>query len=211
MSYRAKHRKTSTATRNIARVAVASLAFGAPLAVAATPAQAQSVNWDAIAECESNGDWSINTGNGYYGGLQFALSTWEAYGGTGMPHEASRAEQIRIAENVLEGQGIGAWPVCGQYAGSGASHQGTNTGGAEPAPEPQETQSTEPQQAAPEKTRIAESNPDGDYTVEEGDTLSQIANAKDIDGGWEKLHELNEDYIGDPDFILVGQKIATES
>jgi uncharacterized protein YabE (DUF348 family) len=68
--------------------------------------------WDKLAECESGGNWSINTGNGYYGGLQFSLSTWRAYGGTGMPHEASREEQIAVAERVQASQGWGAWPAC---------------------------------------------------------------------------------------------------
>jgi len=72
------------------------------------------VNWDAVAACESGGNWAINTGNGFYGGLQFTLGTWRSHGGSGMPHQASRAEQIRIAENVLRTQGIGAWPVCGR-------------------------------------------------------------------------------------------------
>ncbi|SNR56459.1 LysM domain-containing protein [Haloechinothrix alba] len=169
------------------------------------------MNWDAIAECESGGDWSINTGNGYYGGLQFNLNTWRAYGGSGMPHEQSRAEQIRVAENVLEGQGIGAWPVCGKKAGASGSYQGTNTGGSAEQPAEQEVeQEAAPEQAAPEVTRVAESNPDGDYEVEEGDTLSEIAKKEDVDGGYQKLHELNDDYISDPDYILVGQKIATE-
>jgi hypothetical protein len=84
------------------------------LIVALIPAKAQAdPNWDAIAACESGGNWSINTGNGYHGGLQFTLSTWRANGGTGMPENASREEQIRVAENVLHSQGIGAWPVCG--------------------------------------------------------------------------------------------------
>jgi hypothetical protein len=77
-------------------------------------ANADSVNWDAVAACESGGNWAINTGNGYYGGLQFTQSTWTANGGTGSPHNASREEQIRVAENVLHSQGIGAWPVCGR-------------------------------------------------------------------------------------------------
>lgn len=72
------------------------------------------VNWDAVAACESGGNWAINTGNGYHGGLQFALGTWRSNGGSGMPEHASRAEQIRVAENVLDSQGIGAWPVCGR-------------------------------------------------------------------------------------------------
>ena len=76
-------------------------------------AVSQSRNWDAIAACESGGNWAINTGNGYYGGLQFTPGTWSSNGGAGMPHQASRSEQIRVAENVLRTQGIGAWPVCG--------------------------------------------------------------------------------------------------
>ena len=71
-------------------------------------------NWDAIAQCESGGNWAANTGNGYYGGLQFNLGTWRANGGSGMPHTASKDEQIRVAENVAARQGMGAWPVCGR-------------------------------------------------------------------------------------------------
>ena len=73
--------------------------------------------WDRIAQCESGGNWQINTGNGYYGGLQFSLGTWRANGGTGMPHQASREEQIRIAERVRAASGgYGAWPHCGKLA-----------------------------------------------------------------------------------------------
>ena len=86
----------------------------APIALGAGVASADSVNWDAIAACESGGNWAINTGNGYFGGLQFSPSTWRANGGSGMPNHASRAEQIRVAENVLRSQGIGAWPTCGR-------------------------------------------------------------------------------------------------
>lgn len=74
------------------------------------------VRWDAIADCESGGNWAANTGNGYYGGLQFSLSTWRSFGGYGWPYEASRAEQIRVAIRVFRVQGIGAWPYCGRYA-----------------------------------------------------------------------------------------------
>ncbi|CPR10586.1 resuscitation-promoting factor rpfE [Mycobacterium bohemicum DSM 44277] len=76
--------------------------------------KAYSVNWDAIAQCESGGNWGISTGNGFAGGLQFTSSTWHANGGAGSPASASREEQIRVAENVLHSQGIGAWPVCGR-------------------------------------------------------------------------------------------------
>src|SRR4051794_11273291 len=85
----------------------------AGVGLTAVPANAASVStWDRVAECESSGNWHINTGNGYYGGLQFSLSTWRGYGGSGMPQNASKMEQIRIAEKVLGGQGWGAWPVC---------------------------------------------------------------------------------------------------
>ncbi|HKP40040.1 MAG TPA: transglycosylase family protein [Mycobacterium sp.] len=87
----------------------------APMALATGTASAESgVDWDAVAACESGGNWSIATGNGYYGGLQFTMGTWHANGGSGSPSQASREEQIRVAENVLRTQGIGAWPVCGR-------------------------------------------------------------------------------------------------
>jgi LysM repeat protein len=73
--------------------------------------------WDRLAECESNGDWSANTGNGYYGGLQFAMGSWESVGGSGYPHEASREEQIQRAEQLLEIQGWDAWPACSDQLG----------------------------------------------------------------------------------------------
>lgn len=86
----------------------------APMALGAGTANADGVNWDAVAACESGGNWAINTGNGYYGGLQFTMGTWHSNGGAGSPHNASREEQIRVANNVLKTQGIGAWPVCGR-------------------------------------------------------------------------------------------------
>ena len=89
----------------------------APLTLSAASANADTVDWDAIAQCESGGNWSTNTGNGHYGGLQFKQATWAANGGVGSPATASRAEQIRVAENVLQSQGIGAWPKCGANAG----------------------------------------------------------------------------------------------
>lgn len=84
----------------------------------AQPVATYSGNWDAVAQCESGGNWQIATGNGYYGGLQFSLDTWLAYGGgqyASRPDYASRAQQIHIAEKVLAGQGAGAWPHCGSY------------------------------------------------------------------------------------------------
>lgn len=107
----------------VRRILAALAAFAPVLAVLAalfgpgTAAADSSVNWDAVAQCESGGNWSIDTGNGYYGGLQFSPATWKANGGKGMPDNASREEQIRVAENVVRSQGIGAWPVCGKAVG----------------------------------------------------------------------------------------------
>jgi len=73
--------------------------------------------WDRIAQCESGGNWHANTGNGYYGGLQFSLGTWQAYGGSGRPDQNSREQQIAVAERVRDASGgYGAWPVCGKLA-----------------------------------------------------------------------------------------------
>jgi resuscitation-promoting factor RpfB len=86
-------------------------------AVATNYASGNSV-WDQLAQCESGGNWAINTGNGYYGGLQFSLSTWRAYGGRGYPHQQSREYQIMIAERLRAAAGgYGSWPHCSQQLG----------------------------------------------------------------------------------------------
>lgn len=118
-----RHRKQSTTGRTAAKVAAtgallggATLAFSAPAANAAPDSQ-----WDQVAKCESGGNWAINTGNGYHGGLQFSPSTWSGYGGqkyAPTANQASKAQQIAIAEKVLAGQGKGAWPSCGRSLGS---------------------------------------------------------------------------------------------
>ncbi|MUM15743.1 MULTISPECIES: transglycosylase family protein [unclassified Mycobacteroides] len=92
---------------------IVNVLFVMSLSMTASVASADSVNWDAIAECESGGNWNANTGNGFYGGLQFKPSTWASHGGVGNPAEASREQQIAVAENVLQSQGIQAWPECG--------------------------------------------------------------------------------------------------
>jgi hypothetical protein len=206
MAIRGKHRKPNAATRTLARVVVAGVAIGAPFAIAAAPASA-SPDWDAIAQCESGGNWAANTGNGFSGGLQFTPGTWRANGGTGNPAGASREEQIRVAENVLQSQGIGAWPVCGQRGGGGGGHHA-------PAkkktvkPTIKRTAPATPAPAAP--TGTSSDNPNGDYTVVAGDSLSKIAQQQNVQGGWQILFEKNKDFISNPNLILVGQKIATK-
>ncbi len=117
--YHGRHRAPTTTGLTAAKLAVTGLVVGAPLTALATPASAATTGqWDAVAQCESGGNYAINTGNGFYGGLQFTLSTWAAYGGTGAPQNASKSAQIAVAERVLAGQGKGAWPVCGTGLGA---------------------------------------------------------------------------------------------
>jgi uncharacterized protein YabE (DUF348 family) len=100
----------------VARIVAVGTKAPAPAAPATNFAGGSTV-WDRIAQCESGGNWAANTGNGYYGGLQFTLSTWHAYGGVGYPNQASREQQIAIAEKVRAAEGgYGAWPVCGKLA-----------------------------------------------------------------------------------------------
>ena len=105
-------------TTGLLVTAIAGARAVVPMALSTGTANADSVNWDAVAQCESGGNWSTNSGNGAYGGLQFKQATWSANGGVGSPATASRADQIRVAENVLRTQGLGAWPKCGGQAGS---------------------------------------------------------------------------------------------
>jgi len=91
---------------------------GAPITPADTPSTGTPAGtWDKVAQCESGGNWAISTGNGFHGGLQFTASTWRSFGGTGMPHQASRTEQIAVAERVLAAQGWKAWPACSRKLG----------------------------------------------------------------------------------------------
>ncbi|WP_433717910.1 transglycosylase family protein [Actinoplanes sp. CA-051413] len=179
----------------------------------ASPAAAQSsVNWDAIAQCESGGNWSINTGNGYYGGLQFSRSTWKAYGGgkyASTANKASRAEQIRIAEKVLDGQGIGAWPVCGKKAGSSKSYQAKNTGGSSSSGKKATASrtTTHKKSAATKRTSVKATG--RHYTVKSGDTLAKIAAAQHVKGGWRALYQLNRAQLGgNPNLIFPGQRLS---
>ena len=92
-------------------VAAGAASLTAPAAQAASPAA-----WDQVAQCESGGNWQINTGNGYYGGLQFAAQTWAGHGGAEFAptaDQATKEQQIAVAEKVLASQGAGAWPTCG--------------------------------------------------------------------------------------------------
>ncbi len=165
-------------------VAVAALA-AAPLAVAGPADAATDRTWNRLADCESGRNWHINTGNGYYGGLQFSYGTWRAYGGgrfASYAHQASRAEQIKIAEKVLHGQGWGAWPACSARLGLGPGDVGGTSRGGHRSHHRQRT-----------------------YVVKPGDTLAKIANKKNINGGWRHLYRLNKHRLHkDPSNLHVG-------
>jgi LysM repeat protein len=219
-SGKGKHRRPSKATRAAALAGVTGVAIAAPLMAAGNASAATASEWDTVAQCESGGNWSINTGNGYYGGLQFSASTWAAYGGTqyaAQANQASKSQQIAVAEKVLASQGKGAWPVCGTglssatYSGgsSSSSNSSSNTS----------SRSTEEQSASRSTDRPAAKKTvttptgkkvkkgDGEYKVVKGDTLSSIAEKHDVKGGWQKLFKLNKDIITDADFIYPGQQL----
>jgi nucleoid-associated protein YgaU len=167
----------------------------------AAPANASTVNWDAIAQCESGGNWATATGNGFYGGLQFTLGTWRANGGTGMPQNASRAAQIAVAERVLATQGIHAWPVCGQRAGSAAPR-------AQHAATTHATVTRPAKRAASPATRTTlNTTATGWYIVVPGDTLSRIALAHQL-GSWSAVFALNRTTITNPNMIFPGERVA---
>ncbi|MEV1006709.1 transglycosylase family protein [Streptomyces sp. NPDC049881] len=217
-SAKGRHRRPGRPVRFAAAAGVTGAALAVPL-IGATGASAASVDtWDAVAQCESGGDWSINTGNGYYGGLQFSASSWAAAGGTqyaASADQATKEQQIAAAENLLAMQGPGAWPVCGAQAGLSAGGPAPELGGSEPAPAPVEEAPVEeaPVEEAPapveEAPVVQQAAPaaTGDYTVEPGDTLSAIAAAHDTT--WRQIYADNQDVIGgDPDLILPGQQFV---
>jgi nucleoid-associated protein YgaU len=176
----------------------------------AAPAQAAtSLDWDALAQCESSGNWHINSGNGFYGGVQFTQSTWQAYGGgkyASRADLATREQQIEIAENVLQSQGPGAWPVCSKKAGTVSSSRKV-VAAPKAVTAPKTVQA--PQAAVqPEAVSAPASNP-GSYTVVPGDTLSGIADRLNIPGGWQTLFDKNKGQISDPNLIFPGQQLAT--
>ncbi|RAG83233.1 transglycosylase [Streptacidiphilus pinicola] len=209
--------------------AVAATLVAAPVAgllTAGSASAASTSTWDAVAQCESGGDWSINTGNGFYGGLQFTPSTWAAYGGTqyaAQANQATEGQQIAVAEKVLASQGPGAWPVCGPQAGltaggapasvdtsagssnssAGSSSDNSAAGpqSSTPAPAQAPVQKSTP---APAPAQSTGSSAKGSYTVKSGDTLSAIAAAHGTN--WHSLYAANKTTIGgNPNLILPGQ------
>ncbi|GAB2476775.1 hypothetical protein GCM10027030_08700 [Luteococcus sediminum] len=192
--------KTSTI---VSLAAATALSAGIGLSAAA-PAQAAGTVWDRVAQCESTGNWSINTGNGYYGGLQFSRSTWLAFGGgkyAPTANKATKAQQIEIAKKTLKVQGPGAWPVCSRKAGlTRANGLAVSTG-----------VTSSVKTVAPKKKAAAvapaKSVKGAKYvTVKSGDTLGKIAKRNGA-GSWKKVWQLNKSTIKNPNMIKVGQKV----
>jgi len=190
--------------------------------VTGTGANAATGNtWDALAQCESSGNWAANTGNGFSGGLQFTQSTWAAYGGSGSAANASRAEQIAVAERVQAGQGWGAWPACSAQLGLAGGGGAAYTPAATPAPSTYVAPTTQPTYVAPttqssyvapveqapvQAVAAAPVNLSGKtYTVAAGDTLSGIAQRLGVTGGWEALYSANAGTVANANLIFTGQ------
>jgi hypothetical protein len=134
MFYAPKHsaRRPKPLRRRLTGVAVAGVATVAGGMATASSSQAAGTVWDRVAQCESGGNWSINTGNGYYGGLQFSDRTWDGFGGeryAATANRATKAQQITIAQKVLAVQGPGAWPTCSVRAGLTRANGGAVSAG----------------------------------------------------------------------------------
>ncbi|WP_327314071.1 LysM peptidoglycan-binding domain-containing protein [Streptomyces sp. NBC_01235] len=203
------------------------------LSATGNAAAADSGVWDRIAQCESGGNWHINTGNGYYGGLQFSASTWAAYGGTAYAStadKASKAQQISVAAKVQKAQGWGAWPTCSARAGasgsapsngsssgtssstessssksySGSSDSGSSNSGSSKSSSSNSSSSSAAERSASQTSRGTSR---GDYTVRQGDTLSTIAARHGLT--WQRVYADNKAVVGgDPDLIVPGQRLV---
>ncbi|MET9460139.1 transglycosylase family protein [Streptomyces canus] len=206
MAVRGRHRRYQPNRINRASLTVTAGGVGiaVPLIGTGTAHAADVDTWNKVAACESSNNWSINTGNGYYGGLQFTQSTWEAYGGTRYAPRAdlaTRDQQIAVAEKVLDGQGPGAWPACSVRAGL------TREGSA-PDVHPLTGKTASAPDVQPQTTPQSRAGSAEMYTVVRGDSLSRIADARKVRGGWRGLYAANQRTIGaDPDLILPGQRL----
>ncbi|MFC9327051.1 transglycosylase family protein [Kitasatospora sp. NPDC057015] len=234
--------KTATKRNRVRMALIGGAVVTLPVAglVTANSASAASVStWDKVAQCESTGNWSINSGNGFYGGLQFTSSTWAAFGGTAFApqaNQATKAQQIAIAEKVLASQGPGAWPVCSVKAGltAGGAAAAVDTAAEAPAaPAKKDVKPVAPSSDAAATNSAAKQAPKADaeqkststdavkswkstghsgaakgsYTVKSGDTLGEIA-AK-FGTSVSSLHAKNVQVIGaNADLIYPGQTIT---
>lgn len=221
------------------RRTAAALAIGGAVAATMSMPAANAVDgatWDALAQCESGGNWSINTGNGFYGGLQFTQQSWNGVGMSGSPATASRAQQIEAGERLLAIQGWGAWPACsaklGLYGKTGAAPTYTEPTTVAAQSQTQQTYTAPAAQAAPAAVEAPAAAPAapaveapaaaapaaapvaapkaaaGTYTVVPGDSLSLIAAKLGVAGGYQAIAAANTDIIYNVDLIFPGQVLT---
>ena len=192
---------TMAAAGSLAAVALAT----APAAHAATAKQ-----WDALAQCESGGRWNLDTGNGFYGGLQFSGGTWRAYGGGAFAptaNKATREQQISIAAKVAKDQGWGAWPTCSRKAGLRGADPSAPDFGVRADVAAARSAVRQPL-ASPTNPAKGGSTGTGKHVVAVGETLSSIAKANHVTGGWQSLFAANRSILKDADQISVGQVLS---
>ena len=225
-SYVPRHAVVPEPASPVARKAVTVLAASVGVAAATTalanPADAKNGHhsvWDRVASCESGQRWHVDTGNGYYGGLQFSASTWSAYHGAkyaGHADHATRMQQIQVARRVLKSQGADAWPVCGPRAGL-TKHNGHATAAALPKDASagssfagHRTKKSHLKTHQGRKTHHkskSRSHSSGVYVVRRGDTLSTIAHKEHVHGGWHALYRANRAHLNNPNVLHVGQHL----
>jgi LysM repeat protein len=211
-----RRRKPNPTKRNIG-LATAPLVAAIPLVSASSASAAEAGPWDRLASCESGGNWHINTGNGYYGGVQFADGTWDGWGGERYASRAdlaTKGEQIVIAAKLVESSGWGSWPACSSRLGLGAEERRVALDIAAELKAAMKQRAkdnrVDTERASRGNHRKARDTTDlATYRVKSGDTLSSIARRKDVPGGWENLYRINRKTIGsNPGLIFPGQRLA---
>ncbi|MFJ9416812.1 transglycosylase family protein [Streptomyces sp. NPDC101227] len=196
-------------------------------AAAAPPTAPEDTNWERIAHCESSGRWHINTGNGYHGGLQIDLTTWQEYGGRRYAPRAdlaSRSQQIAVGERIAEDRGLAPWPNCGHfglfdsdgpvdgYEGAVTHHRHASANHhSRKTHQAHRTHRSPSAGQAPrhQRTHKASRTQAGSaYVVQRGDCLSVIADNQHIRGGTQALYDMNEHRLDEgPDHIYPGQQL----
>ncbi|MFI8948369.1 transglycosylase family protein [Streptomyces sp. NPDC053750] len=171
LSGNGRHRRPRQAPALVVAAGVTGSAIAIPLLGATGAHAADGANWDRVAECETGGSWSQNSGNGYYGGLQLSQEVWEQYGGleyAPSADQASRSQQIRVAENLHADQGIAAWPTCGLLAGLGNDSASTGSGTGDGASEGTGGSEAPGTSTAPESTGSTDSSGSADSSGSSG-------------------------------------------
>ncbi|MEU9040977.1 MULTISPECIES: transglycosylase family protein [unclassified Kitasatospora] len=203
------------------------VALAAPAAHAAPPGPATGsdpgrpggdrYDWDRVAACESSGNWRVNTGNGYYGGLQFDQPTWRENGGLAYaprPDLATRDQQIAVARHLAGRRGLSPWPVCGARATRRHDRDGALPPRATtPPPAAARPSHSAPAVSASDSGSASGSgSTDGTWTVRENDNLADLAESLHVPGGWPALYALNRRTVGeDPDLIQPGMVLDLPS